>query len=388
MSSRITHRIAFRLAATVFVCALVIGELLSLVHIALDYWNARTSMEAEIGRMMNNTRGASAEALRRTDRLSANQIIRGFMNLNSVYAATLVDSFGLPLSSMDRSLSTGEADWIFRTFAEGKRHFLLPIFAEGKIEPVGSVQVSVDTNYIYGDAIRRGKYLMMGALLTALLIGAATHWIAHRRLTRNLEHLRGYVRAAALGEMPPEALELPAPGAGQELDTLALAVNDFTLSLRQQIAEAEWKTRRARSELHQATGDTRAPARAAPQAPADDLNELDQRLRLDTSTRVLLGGADPEGAAAILAALSLADSDRPGLCDAAAVVVESIALLSPCSDISIRLHTSTAPAPCRRRFPRETLMRWISAAPPSPATICPSAAPQHRDGSGALPIRP
>lgn len=354
-----THRIAYRLAATVFVCALVAGELMAVLISARDYWNARTSMEEEIGRMMGNTRGASAEALRRTDRKAANQIVRGFMNLNSVYAATLVDNFGLPLASQERSLSTGEADWIFQTFAEGKRHFLLPIFAEGRIEPVGSVQVSVDTHYIYGDAIRRGKLLIFASFATALLIGAATHWFAHRRIGRNLDHLRGYVHAAALGEMPAEALQLPEPGAGRELDTLAKALNEFTLSLRQQIAEAEWKTRRARNDLLQAVVEPRAPAAGRETAAPDDLQRLDQGLRLDAATRVLLGGADPEGAAVLLSALALPAADPPGQCDADETVAAAVTFAAPLLGHAIRLQTARAGVPLPVAVSREALLRWI-----------------------------
>lgn len=359
MPAPITHRIAYRLAATVFVCALLAGEFMALVITAGDYWNARVSMEEEIGQMMGNTRGASAEALRRTDRKAANQIVRGFMNLNSVYSATLVDNFGLPLASQERSLSTGEADWIFQTFAEGKRHFLLPIFAEGRIEPVGSVQVSVDTHYIYGDAIRRGKLLIFGAFATALLIGAATHWFAHRRIGRNLDHLRGYVRAASMGEIPPEALQLPDPGAGRELDSLALAINDFTLSLRQQIAEAEWKTQRARNELLQAVVEPRAPAPGRDPGTPDDLQRLDAGLRADAATRVLLGGADPEGAAVLLSALALPAADPPGQCDADEVAAAAMTFIAPLLGHSIHVQAARAGVPLHIPLSREALTRWI-----------------------------
>ena len=359
MSAHITHRIAYRLAATVFVCALLAGELMALLITARDYWNARISMEEEISQMMGNTRGASAEALRRIDRKAGQQIVRGFMNLNSVYSATLVDNFGLPLASQERSLSTGEADWIFQTFAEGKRHFLLPIFTEGRIEPVGSVQVSVDTHYIYGDAIRRGKLLIFGAFVTALLIGAATHWVTHRRIGRNLDHLRGYVRAAAMGEMPPEAVQLPEPGAGRELDTLASAINDFTLSLRQQIAEAEWKTRRARNDLLQAVVEPRAPAPGREIGEPDDLDRLDHGLRLDAATRVLLGGADPEGAAVLLSALALPAADPPGQCDADEVAAAAMSFIAPLLGHSIRLQTTRSGTPLHAPVSREALTRWI-----------------------------
>ena len=359
MSSSTTHRIAYRLAATVFVCALLAGELMALLITARDYWHARTGMEEEIGRMMGNTRGASAEALRRTDRKAAQQIVRGFMNLKSVYSATLVDNFGLPLASQERSLSTGEADWIFQTFAEGKRHFLLPIFAEGRIEPVGSVQVSVDTHYIYGDAIRRGKLLIFGAFATALLIGAATHWVAHRRIGRNLVHLRGYLRAASLGELPPEALQLPEPGAGRELDALALAVNDFTLSLRQQIAEAEWKTRRARNDLLHAVSAPRMPEPDREPGSADGLDLLDRGLRADAATRVMLGGVDPEGAALLLSALALPAVDPPGQCDVDEACASVLPFIAPLLGPSIRLQTNRAGTSLPAAVSRETVVRWI-----------------------------
>lgn len=359
MPAQITHRIAYRLAATVFVCALLVGEWMALLITARDYWNARVSMEEEIGSMMSNTRGASAQALRRIDRKAANQIVRGFMNLNSVYAATLVDNFGLPLASQERSLSTGEADWIFQTFAEGKRHFLLPIFAEGRIEPVGSVQVSVDTHYIYGGAIRRGKLLIFGAFATALLIGAATHWFAHRRIGRNLDHLRGYVRAASLGEMPAEALQLPEPGAGRELDTLVVAINDFTLSLRQQIAEAEWKTRRARNDLLQAVTEPSNPPAERPAGAPDELQRLDEGLRADAATRVLLGGADPEGAAVLLSALTLPAADPPGHCDADEVAAAAMTFIAPLLGHSIHIQTARAGVPLNVPVSREALTRWL-----------------------------
>ncbi len=359
MSSHATHRLAYRLAATVFVCALLAGQLMAFLITARDYWHARVGMEEEISSMMGNTKGASAQALRRTDRKAASQIVSGFMNLNSVYSATLVDNFGLPLASQERSLSTGEADWIFKTFAEGKRHFLLPIFAEGRIEPVGSVQVSVDTHYIYGDAIRRGKLLIFGVFATALLIGAATHWIAHRRIGRNLDHLRGYLRAASIGEITPEALQLPEPGAGRELDALALAVNDFTLSLRQQIAEAEWKTRRARNDLLQAVTPSLVPAPDQQIVKADDLSRLDQGLRADTATRVLLGGVDPGGAAILLSALALPATDPPGQCDVEEVITFILPLVAPLLGHSIRLQSSRAGAPLHAPVSREALARWI-----------------------------
>ena len=360
MSAPATYRIAYRFAATVFVCALLAGEFMALLITANDYWNARRSMEEEISSMMSNTRGASAQALRRIDRRAASQIVRGFMNLNSVYSATLVDNFGLPLASQERSLSTGEADWIFQTFAEGKRHFLLPIFAEGRIEPVGSVQVSVDTHYIYGDAIRRGKLLIFGAFATALLIGAATHWFAHRRIGRNLDHLRGYVHAASLGELPPEAVQLPEPGAGRELDSLAKAINEFTVALRQQIAEAEWKTQRARNELLQVVVEPRTPApgREAAAAP-DDLQRLDEGLRADAATRVLLGGADPEGAAVLLSALALPSADPPGKCDADEVAAAAMTFIAPLLGHSIHIQTARAGVPLHVPVSREALTRWL-----------------------------
>lgn len=254
MDIPLSQRLAFRQARMTVLLALVIGSLLSLVQIALDYASADALINHEAHTLLAISRQPAGRELASPDTQRARDLLEGLLQAPAVVHAELLDGNGAALANLSRPAL--EDGWQHQLSSRlfGSSRTVEVALPQGPGHPPGLLRLEVDT-YVYGHHfLHRAGITLARCLLGTLLLSLTLFGLYYLQLTRPLTALIEALdkRDPRLADQPP--LLCPNTHRHDEIGRLISACNHQLTRLDAEIAQrrsAETHLTRSLGELEE-----------------------------------------------------------------------------------------------------------------------------------------
>ncbi|HYQ38157.1 MAG TPA: ATP-binding protein [Pseudomonas sp.] len=225
MDIPLSQRLAFKQARMTVLLALVIGSLLSLLQIALDYASADAAINHEARTLLEISRQPAARELASPDPQRARDLLEGLLQAPAIVHAELLDANGTALANASRpALEDGWQHQLSNRLFGGQRTVAIAL-PEGTEHRPGLLRLEVDT-YVSGSRfLERAGITLARCLLATLLLSLSLFGLYYLQLTRPLTALIEALdkRDPQLADQPP--LPCPAPHRHDEIGMLISVCN-------------------------------------------------------------------------------------------------------------------------------------------------------------------
>ena len=174
MTKRFQQRLSYRLTRDTVLVAMALGLILNAVQITLDYFNARTSMEAEINALIDISYSPASQIAYNIDVRLAEELLDGLLRHPATIDARIIDNEGQTMAAASRSSPVSPYRWISDSLFGASRVFSKELRVPQLEElPLGQLVVTIDT-YHYGlQFLERAAYTLASGLLKSLILSAA-----------------------------------------------------------------------------------------------------------------------------------------------------------------------------------------------------------------------
>ncbi len=215
MTTPFKKRLSYRLTRDTVLIAMVLGLVLNVVQVTLDYFSARDSMEQEIRALIEISHSPASQIAYNIDIRLAEELLDGLLRHPATIDARIIDNNDQTMAAASQSSPESRYRWISDLLFGDSR-----VFSEELMVPqlsdlsLGNLTVTIDT-YHYGLLfLQRAAYTLVSGLLKSLVLTAALLTIFYFVLTRPMLNVIGAlsrVRAES-----PEKVRLPVPANHRE----------------------------------------------------------------------------------------------------------------------------------------------------------------------------
>lgn len=254
MDISFTNRLSFKQARLTVLVGLVLGTLLSLVQITLDYASEDASIDREIRSLLEISHNPASRIAYNLDAELAQELTLGLLHSPAVVSARLSDNNNVTLASAERLPAQSRyrvmSDFLFgasRQFEDTLHLDHLPN------DPMGSLRLDVDTFAFGSHFLQRSVITLVNGFARSLLLSGILLMLFYITLTKPLVGVIGALSSS--DPRRPNQPRLPCP-LGHEKDEIGVLV---------QVANQQFDT--VASEF--------ARRRIAENSLTDHLNELE-----------------------------------------------------------------------------------------------------------------
>ena len=231
-----TNRLSYKQASLAVLAAFVLGTLLSLAKISLDYASQSASIEREITSLQQISLNPAARIAYNIDAELAQELLLGLLRSPAVISAEIVGSDHRPLAAVSRPAMNSEyrvfSDMLFKP----RRYFEAPLsIAHAPDEALGFLRLEIDT-YAFGSTfLERSGLTLLTGFASSLLLALLLLVVFNRMLTRPLV---GIIQQLS-EHNPNENHPLPCPPRHEsdEIGILVQAINQLLRKTSQEIEQ-------------------------------------------------------------------------------------------------------------------------------------------------------
>ncbi|MDX5372603.1 MAG: response regulator [Pseudomonadaceae bacterium] len=237
MDISLTHRLSFKQASITVLVAFILGTLLSLIQVGLDYASEDASIDREIHSLLEISHNPAARISYNIDAELAQELVLGLLRSPAVMRAEIIDNSGLVLASVSRPAEQSRYR-IFSDFLFGeRRQFEDPLFvSHAPNESLGVLRLEVDTFAFGNDFLRRALLTLLTGFARSLLLSLILLVLFYAMLTKPLV---GLIRALSERDPRRDFSPLPCPSGHErdEIGTLVAVTNQQMTNTHREISQ-------------------------------------------------------------------------------------------------------------------------------------------------------
>lgn len=238
MSKGFKHRLSYRLTRDTVLVAMILGLVLNVVQITLDYFSAKESMENEIHALIDISNSPASQIAYNIDVRLAEELLDGLLRHPATIDARITDNDDETMAASSKSSPESPYRWVSDLLFGSDRVFRQELQVP-QLEDLslGHLIVTIDT-YHYGALfLQRAGYTLISGLLKSLILSAALLAIFYFVLTRpmlNVISALSQVRASS-----PEKVRLPIPTNHREdeIGTMVGIINQHLETIDSSLAQ-------------------------------------------------------------------------------------------------------------------------------------------------------
>ena len=223
MDISLTHRLSFKQAGLTVLVAFILGTLLSVTQVAIDYASEEASINREIRALLEISHNPAARIAYNIDAELAQELVLGLLRSPAVIRAELVDNSGLALASVSRPRSENRYRFLSDSLFGAERTFKDPLFvSHAPDEALGFLRLEIDTYAFGSHFLRRSLLTLLTGFARSLLLSLILLVLFYFMLTKPLT---GVIRALSeRNPQDPHHRPVPCPK-GHERDEIGTLVN-------------------------------------------------------------------------------------------------------------------------------------------------------------------
>src|SRR5476651_2477701 len=222
MEIAFTQRLSFKQARLTVLVGFVLGTLLSLFQIALDYASEDASINREILSLLEISHNPASRIAYNIDAELAQELTMGLLHSPAVVGAKLVDNNNMVLSSVSRPMSQSRyrviSDFLFGASRQFDNVLHLDHMPN---EPIGTLHLEVDTFAFGSHFLQRAEITLLNGFVRSLALTGILLTLFYITLTKPLVKV---IRAVSSSDpRSPTQQRLPYPP-GHEHDEIGVMV--------------------------------------------------------------------------------------------------------------------------------------------------------------------
>ena len=226
MDIKFTNRLSYKQARLTVLVGFILGTLLSLLQIGIDYASEDASINREIQSLLEISHNPASRIAYNIDAELAQELTLGLLRSPAIIGAKLTDNNGNVLANVKRpGLQSGYrvlSDFLFGADRQFEDRLYLDHLPN---ESLGTLQLDVDT-YSFGYRfLRRAEVTLLNGLARSLILSGILLALFYVMLTKPLVRLIHELSGRDSRSMEPTSLECPAGHADDEIGVLVKVAN-------------------------------------------------------------------------------------------------------------------------------------------------------------------
>nr|WP_294981084.1 ATP-binding protein [uncultured Pseudomonas sp.] len=237
MDIALTHRLSFKQASLTVLVAFLLGTLLSLVQVAVDYASQDASINREVRALLDVSHNPAARIAYNIDAELAQELVVGLLRSPAVIRAEIIDNAGTPLARASRPLAESHLRELSDFLFGEQRSYEEPLFVDhAPSESLGVLRLEIDTFVFGNDFLRRAGMTFISGFIRSLLLSLILLVLFYALLTKPLVSLIDVL--SRHDPRSPSRLRLPYPH-GHERDEIGVLVEVTNRQLNRISVEME-----------------------------------------------------------------------------------------------------------------------------------------------------
>ena len=226
MDIKFTNRLSYKQARLTVLVGFILGTLLSLLQIGIDYASEDASINREILSLLEISHNPASRIAYNIDAELAKELTQGLLRSPAIIGAKLTDNNGTVLANAKRpEVQNGYrmlSDFLFGASRQFEDRLYLDHLPN---ESLGTLRLKVDT-YAFGNRfLRRAEVTLINGFARSLLLSGILLALFYVMLTKPLVRVIRELSGRDPGSTEPTSLECPAGHANDEIGVLVKVAN-------------------------------------------------------------------------------------------------------------------------------------------------------------------
>jgi signal transduction histidine kinase/CheY-like chemotaxis protein len=237
MDIAFTNRLSYKQARLTVLLGFILGTLLSLLQIAIDYASEDASIDREIRSLLEISHNPASRIAYNIDAELAQELTLGLLQSPAVVSARLTDNNNMVLSSVERPFAQSRyrvvSDFLFgesRQFEDTLNLAHLPN------EPIGSLRLNVDTFAFGSHFLQRAGITLLNGFMRSLILAGVLTILFYVTLTKPLVGVISALAKRDSSSPAPTPLECPPKHENDEIGVLVQVANRQFASIASELA--------------------------------------------------------------------------------------------------------------------------------------------------------
>jgi len=275
----VPQRLSVRLTWYTVLWALILGLIINLFQVTIDYFNASREMDADIQALMEISHSPASQIAYNLDTRLAEELLEGLLRHPAIVKASIAGPTGAIMADSRRELPASPYRWLSDLLFGTQRSYADHLEVDALVDiELGVLRLDVDT-YHYGTSfLRRAAQTLLTGFAKSLILSIILLVVFYLVLTKPLFRVIEFLVRVDTDE--PERIRLPSPR-GHDDDEIGLLVRITNQHLDTIGANLQ--------KLRQAEGRLKGYNEQLAQTVADRTREIsDKNLALQQSNRALI----------------------------------------------------------------------------------------------------
>ena len=240
MDIALTQRLSFKQAGLTVLVAFILGTVLSLLQVGIDYASEDASINREINALLEISHNPAARIAYNIDAELAQELVLGLLRSPAVISAQITDNNLMTLASVNRPAMQSNYRLLSDFMFGERRQFATELFvSHSPNEALGHLSLEVDTYAFGSHFLRRSLLTLLTGFARSLLLSLILLVLFYFMLTKPLT---GFISALSARDLrSPRDAKLPYPTNHErdEIGVLVDVTNRQLTSIASEIAQRQ-----------------------------------------------------------------------------------------------------------------------------------------------------
>ncbi|MDE1166344.1 MAG: response regulator [Pseudomonas sp.] len=238
MDIKFTNRLSYKQARLTVLVGFILGFLLSLVQIGIDYASVDEAINREMLSLLDISHNPASRIAYNIDSELAKELTRGLLHSSSITGARLMDNTNTVLANVSRPRNESPYRFISDCLFGEHREFQDPLFlSHMPNERLGTLIIEVDT-FAFGQRfLRRAEITLLSGFLRSLILTGILLALFYTMLTKPLIKVISALSSSDPHGPKPSKLAFPPGHEKDEIGVLVKVANQQFVSMATEIQQ-------------------------------------------------------------------------------------------------------------------------------------------------------
>lgn len=238
MDIKFTHRLSYKQARLTVVVGFILGTLLSITQIWLDYASVHEAINRQMRALLDISHNPASRIAYNIDADLAHELVQGLLQSESIVGARLSDNEGVVLASVDRPRDPSPYRWLSECLFGANLQFDEPLFLSFMPdEKLGTLHIDVDTLAIGTRFVERAEITLLNGFLRSLILTGLLLLLFYTMLTKPLIKVIEALSSNDPHLPRPARLDYPPGHEHDEIGVLVKVANQQFISMSTEIQQ-------------------------------------------------------------------------------------------------------------------------------------------------------
>ena len=221
------HRLSFVQARNIVLIALALGLVTTGNQIRMDLAQARLESSSAVRGILQMQQNAAAQAVWALDNVLAASVLEGLFYFSPAVEATITSDIGSVLAKKIRTPAQSKSlDWL-ADMAIKETEFATQLYLEGKTEPIGTLQVRIDSGIIAQTFFDRTIRSILSTIIPLIILAIVIVFLLYYTITKPLFQLSSLLTEVDTENPVRSPLNIPSGHQHDELGLLVSTTNNL-----------------------------------------------------------------------------------------------------------------------------------------------------------------